>query len=109
MTQEKMADPVFALVEVKVKPQVKTGFDETARHIFQDPCVIDHYLISGNYDFLLVIKAQSIAEVSHFISHRLSHLDNIMGTETHFVLKKYKEKGQILDAFGTQERLPVSA
>lgn len=82
-----------ALIEVKVTPQRGTGFDKIAWRIAKFDEVDSIYLISGRYDFLVQIKGRSMKEVSQFVFDKLSTLEQIQSTSTHFVLKKYKDHG----------------
>ena len=82
-----------ALIEVKVTPQRGTGFDRIADRISRFDEVDSVYLMSGAYDFLIVIKGRSMKEVSSFVFEKISTIDYIQSTTTHFVLKKYKDHG----------------
>lgn len=82
-----------ALIEVKVTPQRGTGFDKIAHRISKYDEVDSVYLLSGSYDFMVQIKGRSMKEVSEFVFDKLSTLDQIQSTATHFVLKKYKDHG----------------
>lgn len=82
-----------ALIEVKVTPQRGTGFDKIAHRISKYDEVDSVYLLSGSYDFIVQIKGKSMKEVSEFVFDKLSTLDQIQSTATHFVLKKYKDHG----------------
>ena len=91
---DKVSDEkVNALIEVKVSPQRNTGFDAIAERIAKFDEVDSVFLISGGYDFLVQIKGRSMREVSQFVFDKLSTLDTIISTATHFVLKKYKDHG----------------
>ena len=87
---------VRALIEVNVAPQKNVGFDYLAERIYQFPEVTSCYLLSGSYDLLLIVEGKSIHTVSNFVAEKLSPMENVRGTVTHFLLKKYKEDGQIL-------------
>ena len=89
-------EKVSALIEVKVTPQRGQGFDHMAERIYQYPEVNAVYLISGGYDLLVNLEGKSIKEVASFVSDKLSTLDNVLSTSTHFILKKYKDHGTIL-------------
>lgn len=97
-------EKVSALIEVKVTPQRGQGFDHMAERIYQYPEVNAVYLISGGYDLLVNLEGKSINEVASFVSDKLSTLDNVLSTSTHFILKKYKDHGTILGARHTDER-----
>jgi len=87
---------VRALIEVNVSPQKNVGFDAIAERIYQFPEVTSCYLLSGSYDLLLIVEGKNIHTVSNFVAEKLSPMENVRGTVTHFLLKKYKEDGQIL-------------
>ena len=89
-------DKVNALIEVRITPQRGQGFDNLAERIYRYAEVQSVYLISGGYDLLVSIEGKSLREVSSFVSDKLSTLDGVLSTATHFVLKKYKEHGTIL-------------
>ncbi len=97
-------ETVSALIEVRVTPQRGQGFDHIAERIYQYPEVNALYLISGGYDLLVNIEGKSLKEVSAFVSDKLSTLDSVLSTATHFVLKKYKDHGTILEAKHNDER-----
>ncbi|MFA4982228.1 MAG: Lrp/AsnC family transcriptional regulator [Candidatus Omnitrophota bacterium] len=87
---------VRALIEVKLTPQKNVGFDHLAERIYQFPEVTSCYLMSGTYDLLVVVEGKNIHTVSNFVAEKLSAMENVRGTITHFILKKYKEDGDIL-------------
>ncbi len=97
-------DKVTALIEVRVTPQRGQGFDNIAERIYKYPEVRSVQLISGAYDLLVTLEGRSLREVSGFVSDKLSTLDTVLSTATHFVLKKYKEHGTILDKKKIDER-----
>jgi DNA-binding Lrp family transcriptional regulator len=97
-----------ALIEVNVRPEKKTGFDAIASRICKHPNVVDHYLISGSYDFLVIVEGRSLQEISSFVSDKLASIENVRGTATHFILKKYKDHGVIFESEPLPERLAVS-
>jgi len=89
-------DQVSALIEVRVTPQRGQGFDNIAERIYKYPEVNAVYLISGGYDLLISLEGKSLKEISSFVSDKLSTLDSVLSTATHFVLKKYKDHGTVL-------------
>ncbi len=99
---------VTALIEVKVTPQRNQGFDRIAERIYNYPEVDAVYLISGAYDLLLTVEARTLKEVSQFVSDKLSPIDSVLSTTTHFILKKYKEAGTILVPKAKSERMLVT-
>ena len=90
-------EKVDALIELKVTPQRGTGFDAIANRIAKFDEVDSVFLLSGAYDFMVQIKGRSMKEVSQFVFDKLSTLDTVQSTATHFVLKKYKDHGIVLD------------
>ncbi len=95
---EKVADAgVTAYIELKVTPQKKSGFDEIAKRIMKFDEVESVYLMAGAYDLALIVKGETIQDVSAFVSRKLSALDGILSTATHFILKRYKDDGVALE------------
>lgn len=90
-------DAVVALIEVKVTPMMSAGFDSIARSICRHEEVKDLYLMSGSYDLALIVEGRNLREVSRFVSEKLSVLKDVTSTSTHFILKKYKNEGVIMD------------
>lgn len=101
-------EKVSALIEVRVTPQRGHGFDSIAERIYKYPEVHAVYLISGGYDLLVSLEGKSLKEVSNFVSDKLSTLDTVLSTATHFILKKYKDHGTILDRKEVDERMQVT-
>ena len=89
-------EKVSALIEVRVTPQRGQGFDNIAERIYKYPEVNSVYLMSGGYDLLVTLEGKSLKEVSSFVSDKLSTLDTVLSTTTHFILKKYKDHGTIM-------------
>lgn len=90
-------DFVTALIEVKVIPQRGEGFDKIAKRIYLFEEVKAVYLMSGGFDLTVIVEGHNIKEVAHFVSSKLSALESVLSTATHFVLKKYKDHGIILE------------
>lgn len=88
---------VTAMIDVKVSPKRGVGFDEIAERIYRYPEVKSVYLMSGAYDLSVVIEGRTMSEVGSFVSEKLSTLDSVLSTTTHFVMKKYKHDGTIYD------------
>lgn len=88
-------EKVTALIEVRVTPQRGQGFDKIAERIYNYPEVRAVYLISGGFDLLVILEEKSLREISNFVSDKLSTLDNVLSTATHFILKKYKDHGTV--------------
>ena len=101
-------DKVTALIEVKVTPQRGQGFDRIASRIYNYPEVRDVYLISGGFDLLVTLEEKSLKDIARFVSEKLSTLDSILSTGTHFILKKYKDHGTIIDEHVKDDREVVS-
>lgn len=101
-------EKVNALIEVRVTPQRGHGFDNIAERIYKYPEVHAVYLISGGYDLLVSLEGKSLKEVSNFVSDKLSTLDSVLSTATHFILKKYKDHGTILEKKDVDERIQVT-
>ena len=99
---------VTALIEVRVTPQRTQGFDRIAERIYNYPEVNAVYLISGGYDLLVTLEGKTLKEVSQFVSEKLSTVDSVISTATHFILKKYKDHGTILVKKSESERMPVT-
>ena len=97
-------EKVTALIEVRVTPQRGQGFDNIAERIYNYPEVRAVYLISGGYDLLVILEEKSLREISNFVSDKLSTLDSVLSTATHFILKKYKDHGTILAKKREDER-----
>ena len=93
-------EKVTALIEVRVTPQRGQGFDNVAERIQKYPEVRSVYLISGGYDLMVILEGKTLREVSSFVSDKLSPLDQVLSTATHFILKKYKDHGTV---FGQQK------
>ncbi len=89
-------DGVQALIEVKVSPQFSRGFDSIAEDIYQFDEVKSVYLMSGAYDLAVFIEGGTLREVAGFVSEKLSVMDKVLSTATHFILKKYKSDGVVL-------------
>ena len=96
---------VNALIEVKVTPKRGKGFDEIAERIYKYPEVTACYLMSGGFDLMVFIEGKSLKEISMFVSQKLSTLDSILSTTTHFILKKYKDHGTIMHQKYEDERM----
>lgn len=100
-------EQVWALIEVKVTPQRDVGFDAIAGRIYRFPQVRTAYLVSGTYDLLVVVTGKTMHEVADFVAQELAPIEGVQGTITHFVLKRYKEDGEILDGKEEVKRQPL--
>ena len=102
------SEKVIGLIEVKVTPQRGQGFDRIAERIYNYPEVQSVYLISGAYDLLVTLEENSLKDIAKFVSEKLSTLDAVLSTATHFILKKYKDHGMIFDNKYEDEREVIS-
>lgn len=102
------SEMVTALIEVRVTPQRGQGFDSIAERIYKYPEVRSVYLISGGYDLMVILEGKTLKEVSQFVTDKLSTLDSVLSTATHFILKKYKDHGTIFDQKIKDERMLVT-
>jgi DNA-binding Lrp family transcriptional regulator len=98
---------VFALIEVKLEPQKDVGFDSVAERIYRFPQARSVYLVSGTYDLLVLVVGRNNHEIADFVSQKLSHIDGVKGTNTQFILKRYKEDGEIIEGKEEVKRQPV--
>ena len=99
---------VTALIEVKVTPQRGEGFDKIAERIYRFKEVTAVYLMSGGFDLTVIIEGATMKEVALFVGQKLAPLESVLSTGTHFVLKKYKDYGIILDEEKKDERMVVT-
>ena len=97
-------EAVTALIEVKVTPQRGEGFDRVAERIYQYDEVESVYLMSGAFDLTVIISGRTLKEVAEFVGQRLATIEDVTGTATHFILRKYKEKHLIFTKQEKQER-----
>jgi DNA-binding Lrp family transcriptional regulator len=99
---------VTAFIEVRITPERGGGFDRIAHRIAKFDQVVSCYLISGGYDLLVVVEGGSLREVASFVSEKLSTIESVISTATHFRLKTYKENGALFTSDVPEDRLPVS-
>ena len=97
-------EAVTALIEVKVEPQLGDGFDRVAERIYQYEEVESCYLMSGDFDMTVIISGRTLREVANFVTQKLSTIDAVQSTATHFILKKYKEKHLVFRPQEPEER-----
>lgn len=97
-------ESVSAMIDVKLTPQRDRGFDRVAEKIYNYPEVQAVYLMSGAYDLSVLIEGKTMKEVAYFVSQKLSTIDSVTSTATHFVLHKYKDKGVLYDTPEVDER-----
>lgn len=99
---------VNALIEVQVSPQKNVGFDRIAERVYRFPEVKSCYLLSGGYDLLIFVQGKDIHTVAGFVAEKLAPMEDVKGTATHFLLKKYKEDGDILKKGEKDKRIAIS-
>ena len=101
-------EKVTALIEIKVTPQRGVGFDSIAERIYNYEEISSLYLMSGGFDFTAIIEGKTMKSVAQFVSSKLAPLESVQSTSTHFILKKYKDYGIVLDAPDKDERMLVT-
>lgn len=97
-------EKVTGLIEVRVTPQRGNGFDRIAERIYNYPEVKSVYLISGAYDLLVTLEEDTLKGIATFVSDKLSTIDEVISTATHFILKKYKDHGTIFNNKSSDDR-----
>jgi DNA-binding Lrp family transcriptional regulator len=103
-----VSEEAEALIEVKVVPKRGQGYDELAERIYGFSEVKSVYLMSGTYDLSVVVRAQSMKQISQFVFEKLAVLEGVASTVTHFIMRKYKEQGVILVTKEQEERLVIT-
>jgi len=98
---------VVALVEVRLVPQRDVGFDAIAERIYRFTEARSVYLMSGTYDLAVLVAGKTMQEVASFVTQKLAPLDGVQGTVTHFLLKRYKEDGEVLEVEKRPKRVPI--
>lgn len=101
-------EPVIAFIDVKVSPERGVGFDDIAERIYRFPEVRAVYLVSGMHDLRVQVTGKSMKEVAFFVAEKLATIDRVQSTNTHFLLKKYKEDDIIFEAPESDKRLAVT-
>ncbi len=105
---DKLGDEqVTALVEVRLEPQRDVGFDAIAERIYRFPEARSVYLLSGTYDLAVFVTGKTMQEVASFVTQKLAPLEGVRGTATHFLLKRYKEDGEVLEGEERPKRVPL--
>jgi DNA-binding Lrp family transcriptional regulator len=99
---------VFGFIEVRCSPERGLGFDAVAERIMEFPEVHSLYLMSGAYDFLVVVQGKTMRDIAYFVAEKLAPLDHVVGTGTYFVLRRYKVDGDIMVDRAEVKRLPIS-
>ncbi len=97
-------EQVQALIEVRVTPQRGRGFEQIAERIYRYPEVSSTYLMSGGYDLMVILEGKNLKEVSTFVTDKLSTIDEVTSTATHFILKRYKDHGTVMQKKKKDER-----
>ncbi len=106
---ERAGEPfVLALIEIKVTPQRETGFDAIAERIYRFPEARSVYLVSGTYDLAVHVQGRTMQDIATFVASRLAPLEGVQSTVTHFMLRRYKEDGDIFVASPAVERLAIT-
>ncbi len=100
-------EQVWALIEVKITPQRDVGFDAIAERIYRFPQARSAYLVSGTYDLAVLVMGKTMHEISDFVAQKLAPIEGVQGTVTHFLLKRFKEDGEILGGKEGTKRQPV--
>lgn len=101
-------DGVTAMIDVKLVPEREVGFNRTAQRISRFPEVRCVYLMSGTYDLSVTVQGETMKDIAWFVSHKLSTIDQVQSTVTHFVLKRYKQDNFIFEEPQQDRRLVVS-
>jgi DNA-binding Lrp family transcriptional regulator len=99
---------VYGFIEVRVSPQRGVGFDAVAERIMDFPEVHSLYLMSGTYDLLVVVQGETMRDVAFFVAEKLAPLEHVLSTATHFVLKRYKVDGDVMEERAEVKRLPIT-
>ena len=101
-------DTITAMIEVNLTPQREVGFDAIAERIYRFDEVRTVYLMSGSFDLLVIIEGKSLKDISNFVATRLSTIEGVTQTRSHFLLKAYKKDSVIIDDEEEDRRLIVS-
>jgi DNA-binding Lrp family transcriptional regulator len=101
-------EQVWALIEVRIQPQRDVGFDAVAERVYRFPQARSVYLVSGTYDLAVLVMGKTMHEVSDFVAQKLAPLEGVQGTITHFLLRRYKEDGEIMEGEEGIKRLPLT-
>lgn len=99
---------VFAFIDVRVSPSRGVGFDEVARRVYNYPEVHSVYLVSGDYDLRVVVEGKTMKEVAFFVAEKLATLEGVLSTRSNFLLKKYKDDGDVFEEPAEDDRLAVT-
>ena len=99
---------LFAFIDVRVSPSRGVGFDDVARRVYKFPEVHSVYLVSGDYDLRVVVEGQTMREIAFFVAEKLATLEGVLSTRSSFLLKKYKDDGDIYEEPEGDDRLAVT-
>ena len=99
---------LFAFIDVRVSPSRGVGFDDVARRVYKFPEVHSVYLVSGDYDLRVVVEGQTMREIAFFVAEKLATLEGVLSTRSSFLLKKYKDDGDVYEEPEGDERLAVT-
>ena len=99
---------LFAFIDVRVSPSRGVGFDDVARRVYKFPEVHSVYLVSGDYDLRVVVEGQTMREIAFFVAEKLATLEGVLSTRSSFLLKKYKDDGDVYEEPDGDERLAVT-
>ena len=99
---------VTAIIEINLTPQREVGFDSVAERIFKFDEVRTVYLMSGSFDLLVIIEGKSLKDIADFVATRLSTIEGVTQTRSHFLLKAYKKDGVVIDNTEEDRRLVIS-
>lgn len=99
---------IWALIEIRLTPQQDIGFDSLAERIYSFPQVYSAYLVSGTYDLAIIVKGETMQEISSFVTKKLAPIEEVQSTVTHFLLRRYKDSGELLESTEQDKRLPVT-
>ena len=102
------SEVVTAIITINLTPQREVGFDAIAERIYRFDEVKTVYLMSGSFDLLVIIEGKSLKDVANFVATRLSTIEGVTQTRSHFMLKSYKKDGVVLDDEERDRRLVVS-
>ncbi|MCR4661757.1 MAG: Lrp/AsnC family transcriptional regulator [Clostridia bacterium] len=106
-TEKISEEYIDALIEVKVTPQARSGFDKMAAEISNFPEVKAVYLVSGTYDLAITLECKTARDISLFVSDKLASIECVVGTTTHFIMKQYKESGVIMNKDNDKKRMII--
>ena len=101
-------ESVYAIIHVNIAPQREVGFDAIAERIYRFPEVKNLYLMSGTFDLSVMVECQSLKEISQFVFSKLATIEGVVSTNTHFLLKRYKAEGVIMEDEEEDRRLAVT-